>query len=68
MGKFINVSKFLFGICYIGRISAMIDYFRGIWESLPPWVWSKIMIISGLLIIFFSLNYWAASARRKRNK
>jgi len=46
----------------------MIDYFRGIWESQPPWVWSKIMMISGLLIIFFSLNYWAASARRKRNK
>ena len=24
--------------------------FKEIWESLPPWIWSKIMIIIGLII------------------
>jgi len=45
----------------------MIDY-KEIWNSLPPWLLSKIMIIIGLIIIFLSLNYAAVSSRRKRNK
>tara|TARA_Y100000590_G_C15534386_1_gene944430 strand:- start:533 stop:670 length:138 start_codon:yes stop_codon:yes gene_type:complete len=44
------------------------DRFIEIWESLPPWLWSKIMIIVGLMVIFLSLNYAAISGRRKRKK
>jgi len=44
------------------------DGIKEIWESLPPWLWSKIMIITGLIVIFLSLNYAAVSSRRKRNK
>ena len=44
------------------------DGIKEIYESLPPWVWSKLMIIAGLIIIFISLNYAAVSSRQKRNK
>ena len=44
------------------------DGIKEIWESLPPWIWSKIMVITGLIVIFLSLNYAAISNRRKRNK
>ena len=29
----------------------MVEYFREIWESLPPWGWSKIMILMGVIIV-----------------
>jgi uncharacterized protein with PQ loop repeat len=46
----------------------MMDGIKEIYESLPPWLWSKILMIVGLIVIFLSLNYAAVSNRRKRNK
>jgi hypothetical protein len=46
----------------------MIDWFNDIWNSMPPWLWPKMMNIVGLIIIFISLNYAAISSRNKRNK
>tara|TARA_X000000368_G_C22881070_1_gene645311 strand:+ start:452 stop:592 length:141 start_codon:yes stop_codon:yes gene_type:complete len=46
----------------------MIDWLQEIWASQPPWLWSKLMNIAGLIIIFLSLNYAAISNRNKRNK
>jgi len=44
------------------------DGIKEIWESLPLWLWSKILMIVGLMVIFLSLNYAAISNRKKRNK
>tara|TARA_Y100001968_G_C19234440_1_gene656157 strand:- start:386 stop:526 length:141 start_codon:yes stop_codon:yes gene_type:complete len=46
----------------------MSEYFGNIWGSLPQWIWLKFLTISGLIILFVSLNSLAKSSLKNRKK